>query len=122
MRTSLHIPLGSVDEVPSPRASPRVDGGGQADSIYGGVMRETAFKGIVARLGAIEETVAPLRAMEERMKSLEDNIEFLVQVVRQNSHNTAFKLLGEPGPGGDDDEEDPSAASSWCCWPRASFL
>lgn len=116
-RDSLRIPLGSIDEMPSPRASPRLDTGG--DTVYSGVMRETAFKGVISRITTLEELLGTvMHKHDERLKSMESNIDFLVGVVRQNSHNDAFKLLPDTNS-----QDDDSSSRGWCaCWPRFNFL
>ena len=82
-------------------------------------MRETAFKGVMSRITTIEESLASLHKQDERLRSIESNMDFLVGVVRQNSHNDAFKLL----PDTNNQDDDDSNSRGWCaCWPRFNFL
>lgn len=114
-----------VDEVPmpSPRMTPRVETP-QSETVYAGVIQTNTMRNILTRLDALE---GPLKGVDERLRAMEENIAFMVEVHRQNGDRAAFKLIGDNATGLDPDM-DPNSTRNYlrrcfCCCPEgSSFL
>ncbi len=116
----LRLPIGADDTMPSasPRQTPRID-----DSLYPGVINANTLRNLNTRLESIELLLLPLKSLDERLHAVESNVDFVVGVVRDRTHNEAFKLLADAG-----DEEEAEQGSfcgrCWACWPfgKTNFL